>query len=599
MQQPAEKKTQAPPPVQESSDSPLLLFTLDQNQNPTSVLDTNNSTNSPTSPTNPLTYLLPASQDLTLEPKSPLFMPSTNMTTSSPTRTPGFPTPLRNPFNDSDPDVCLPTAAMDIDNPGISLEALLNSSFKSETSSLEKDLGISSFAGMKHRTSTSLPRIYKTETAIDFGTNNKAGLRRKSSAYNNRKSSFFSPTGIISTGTGNGGASITGGGENDRKSGKFDTISEHFVKLPTKSRFQMWTSKTGTVESWDGLSDFGPDAVAMIKETECFWLDVLAPTTSEIRVLSKVFGIHPLTVEDIENQENREKCDLFRHYYFVVTRYLDEYDVTYEDPQTMYMLVRKEGIISFHYNENRYTQQVYDRLLRLKNFVQISPNWINYAILDAITDSFGPLTAGVEMEVENIDELALVLHENEQTDMLRRIGSCRKVVTTLLRLLVGKLDMMKSLIKRSSEDSKNSSNKSSTIVTPDTDSNKFNVDLDGPIWDAVLYLGDVQDHLLLMLQELAQLDASLNRAHQNYLAQISIEVGRASNRTNDVVGKLTFFASVLLPLNLVTGLFGMNVNIPFQTRDPPEDLSAFVGILITCAVISLTMIIIGRLLKIL
>lgn len=48
-----------------------------------------------------------------------------------------------------------------------------------------------------------------------------------------------------------------------------------------------------------------------------FWLDVLNPTEEEMKVLSKTFGIHPLTTEDIFLGETREKVELFRHYYLV------------------------------------------------------------------------------------------------------------------------------------------------------------------------------------------------------------------------------------------------------------------------------------------
>ena len=75
-------------------------------------------------------------------------------------------------------------------------------------------------------------------------------------------------------------------------------------------------------------------------------------------------------------------------------------------------------------------------------------DWINYAIIDDIVDTFAPLIRQVETEVDMIDELVLILKESEQSDMLRRIGNCRKRVMSLLRLLTGKADVIKGLIKR-------------------------------------------------------------------------------------------------------------------------------------------------------
>lgn len=50
--------------------------------------------------------------------------------------------------------------------------------------------------------------------------------------------------------------------------------------------------------------------------------------------------------------------------------------------------------------------------------------------------------------MDSIDELVLILKESEQSDMLRRVGYCRKRVMGLLRLLVPKADVVKTLIKR-------------------------------------------------------------------------------------------------------------------------------------------------------
>lgn len=64
-----------------------------------------------------------------------------------------------------------------------------------------------------------------------------------------------------------------------------------------------------------------------------------------------------------------------------------------------------------------------------------------------------------------------------------------------------------------------------------------------------------------MLQNLGQYDSVLARSHSNYLAQINIELSQLSNGTNKVVNRLTFFATMAIPLNLVAGLFGMNVKV--------------------------------------
>lgn len=100
-------------------------------------------------------------------------------------------------------------------------------------------------------------------------------------------------------------------------------------------------------------------------DTNSWWLDVLSPTGTqeprrgcllltrhivdeEMRVLSKCFGIHPLTAEDIQTEEPREKIELFRNYYLVSFRSFDQnqYSPTYLDAINYYIVVFREGILS-------------------------------------------------------------------------------------------------------------------------------------------------------------------------------------------------------------------------------------------------------------
>ncbi|KAJ9095287.1 hypothetical protein QFC21_005653 [Naganishia friedmannii] len=268
-------------------------------------------------------------------------------------------------------------------------------------------------------------------------------------------------------------------------------------------------------------------------ETQTWWLDVLSPTDEEMRMLAKVFGIHPLTTEDILLEETREKIELFRNYYLVCFRSFDQdpYSQTYLEPLNMYIIVFREGTLSFHFRGTPHPQNVRRRIKSLKDYISVTSDWISYALIDDITDAFGPLIQSIEYEVDGIDELVLILKEAEQSDMLRRIGTCRKKVMGLLRLMGNKADVVKGLAKRCNEN---------WSVAPKS--------------DIGLYLSDIQDHLITMTQNLNHYEKILSRSHSNYLAQISIEMTDANNQINDV----------LSPMNLVTGLWGMNVHVPGQ-----------------------------------
>lgn len=200
----------------------------------------------------------------------------------------------------------------------------------------------------------------------------------------------------------------------------------------------------------------------------------------------------------------------------------------------VFILVYRNFILSFHYLMSPHFPAVIRRLDQMVSHIPITPHWINYAIVDDITDKFVPVISTIELEVDAIDDLVLMIDETEQSDMLRRIANARKRVMNLQRLLVTKAEVMKTLIKRVGE----------WVTTADIGRETF------------LYVGDVQDHVITMVQTLTHANATLDRCHSNYLAQINIDITQSSNRTNDVVARLTALASIIVPLNLITGLWG-------------------------------------------
>ena len=237
-----------------------------------------------------------------------------------------------------------------------------------------------------------------------------------------------------------------------------------------------------------------------------WWLDILSPTEAEMKVISKAFGIHPLTAEDIMLQEAREKVELFRNYYFVNYRTFDQ-DINsenYLEPVNMYVVVFREGVLSFHFSVSPHPANVRRRIRQLTDYLILTSDWISYAIIDDITDVFQPLIQNIEDEVDEIDEAILRLHSvadkrlkdekniasqkhhddattvAESTgDMLRRVGDCRKRVMSLYRLLGNKADVIKGFAKRCNE--------------------RWEV---APRSEIGLYLGDIQDHIITMTSNL-------------------------------------------------------------------------------------------------
>ncbi|KAI9683116.1 MAG: Mg(2+) transporter [Trizodia sp. TS-e1964] len=306
------------------------------------------------------------------------------------------------------------------------------------------------------------------------------------------------------------------------------------------------------------------DLFELSPEGGVWWLDVLNPTDEEINVIAKAFCIHPLTSEDIKTQEAREKVELFKQYYFVCFRSFFQADKAHEDymkPLNVYATVFRAGAISFTFCPSPHAANVRKRIGRLRDYVSLSSDWICYALIDDIVDSFGPVIHNIENETDLIEDQVFIAREDDLTSLLRQVGECRKKVNHLMRLLGGKADVIKGFAKRC------------TSQYPML-----------PRADIGLYLGDIQDHVVTMMSNLAHFDKMLSRSHSNFLAQISVDNIVTGNRANEVLQKITLIASILVPLNLVCGLFGMNVPVPGRESTGLGWFFGIVGIMVAIVI---------------
>lgn len=115
-----------------------------------------------------------------------------------------------------------------------------------------------------------------------------------------------------------------------------------------------------------------------------WWMNVLNPTEEELNVFKGAFGIHRLTTEDIITQEAREKVELFKQYYFVCFRsfsQMDKNSENYMDPVNVYMVVFRQGILTFTYTQSPHAANVRKRIGKLRDFMLLGADWICYAMM--------------------------------------------------------------------------------------------------------------------------------------------------------------------------------------------------------------------------
>lgn len=321
-------------------------------------------------------------------------------------------------------------------------------------------------------------------------------------------------------------------------------------------------------QTFQELFELGP-------EGGCWWLDMMMPTPDEVEAICEAFNVHDLTREDVTQQEVCEKVELFKTYYFVCFNsfhQVDQADERYLEPVNTYAIVFREGIITLAFGPSPHAANVRRRLGRLRDYVSVGADWICYALIDDIVDKFGPVIRFLGHESDTIEDNVFTARFEDSRELLKQISHCRKKNMKLTRLLDGKADVIKGFSKRCNE----------TVLS-------------APRQEVALYLSDVHDHVVTMMSNLKHFDQMLSRSHSNYLAQISVDSIAQGTQCNEFLGRVTFIGTILVPMNLVCGLFGMNVPVPGGVS--PGDLYWFFAIVGFLAAFVASSIIVARRLR--
>lgn len=399
------------------------------------------------------------------------------------------------------------------------------------------------------------------------------------------------------------------GGNFDLAAGVGSSTSNYTVP----DRFSLFRSGAGdTIHA--------PDLPSLLQEGQTFhelfskglptwWLDCICPTDEEMRCIAKAFGIHPLTAEDIRMQETREKVELFKSYYFVCFHTFEN-DFESEDflePINIYIVIFRNGVLTFHFTPVSHSSNVRRRVRQLRDYVDVNSDWICYALIDDITDSFAPVIQSIEYEADVIEDSVFHSRDMDISSMLRTIGEGRRKTMILMRLLSGKADVIKMFSKRCQDEVNGigpaltseinianlqfqQANHSQTrnfqqFMFPSSHQQPSDLGRTQLRADIALYLGDIQDHVVTMFQNLLSYEKIFSRSHSNYLAQLQVESFHSNNKVTEMLGKVTLIGTMLVPLNVITGLFGMNVKVP---GDDQTSIFWFIGIVLFLVFLAVT-----------
>lgn len=257
-----------------------------------------------------------------------------------------------------------------------------------------------------------------------------------------------------------------------------------------------------------------------LRGEDAFWLDIESPGAEDYRLLLDDFRFHPLTVEDVQLQNQRPKLDEFREYKFVVlfTAVLEGDDLRFQEH---HLYLSHRWLVSIHHQPASALGEVRARIAETPDLTRGEIGFVQYLVVNALVDSLFPT-------MDRLDETIDVLEDGVVTrpgrGTMARISGLRHEVAELRRILGPQRDVFQRLLSHSLEHSRD---------------------------ELTLYWRDVYENLIRQYEEVDSLRDLLAGTMDVYLSTVS-------NQQSNTMKQLTVITTVFLPLNFLTGFFGMN-----------------------------------------
>jgi magnesium transporter len=235
------------------------------------------------------------------------------------------------------------------------------------------------------------------------------------------------------------------------------------------------------------------------------------------------FGFHRLVLEDVLSPRQRPKVEDYGDYVFIVLKMLDyRVDTKAILAEQVSFIVGNRYVFSFQERAGDVFEPIRQRLREAKGRLRSrGPDYLVYALLDAVVDSYFRILELMGDEIERLEELAL---HDPPPEVMHGIHDLRREML-IVRRAVWPL------------------RESIGVLT------RGEIALIGT--DARVYLRDVHDHAVQAIDTVETLREVLSSAMDLYLSAVS-------NRMNEVMKVLTIIATIFIPLSFFAGIYGMN-----------------------------------------
>lgn len=254
------------------------------------------------------------------------------------------------------------------------------------------------------------------------------------------------------------------------------------------------------------------------------WIDISGLHEKEmVSELAEIFSLHPLTVEDILDTDQRPKFEEFDEYVLIIVKKPVYHAVEGTiDTDQVSIILTPGTVISLHQRGAGVMAPLRARIGREWSRIRtFGADYLAYALVDSIVDDYFIVLESCEERVEALERVLI----GEPTAATMKNIHTFKQELNLLRRSVWPLREVVASMQRA---------------------NSPLLDL-----DIKAYTKDLQENIIQIMDVIEIFRDSLSGMLDLYLSTVS-------HYTNQVMKTLTMMASIFIPLTVITGIYGMN-----------------------------------------
>jgi magnesium transporter len=267
------------------------------------------------------------------------------------------------------------------------------------------------------------------------------------------------------------------------------------------------------------------------------WIHLNAPDAQAAEAFAERFGWHPLDVEDVLSKRQRPKVDEYADegYLFAVLHFpVWDPSIQRLNAGELDVFIGRDYLVTLPNVELLPVTHLFQQLERdedrREDLFSKGSGRLLYEVLDDLFDYCFPILDKIGTKLDSIED---AIFEGRSEEVVRDISNVKQEIISYRKIIKPERPTLR-LLERHVE-----------RFLPEELELYFDdiVDASERIWD---YLDNYKE----VVEALEDTNESV-----------------ISHRQNDILRVLTIFSVVMLPLTLVTGLFGMNVNFPgFDSR---------------------------------